>query len=59
MLFAMAPGKDIMAHREPHGVLHTYAGLKNPKDWIGGIDFSDSAAAVDRVAKEFDAGRRN
>jgi len=54
MLFAMAPGKGIMAHREPKGVLHTYAGLKKPEDWIAGIDFSDPAAVVASVAKEFD-----
>ena len=52
-MFAMAPGKGIMAHREPNGVLHTYAGLKKPEDWFGGIDFSDPAAVVARVAKEF------
>jgi 2-polyprenyl-6-methoxyphenol hydroxylase-like FAD-dependent oxidoreductase len=54
MLFAMAPGKGIMAHREPRGVLHTYAGLKKPEDWIAGIDFTNPAAAVACVAKEFD-----
>jgi 2-polyprenyl-6-methoxyphenol hydroxylase-like FAD-dependent oxidoreductase len=54
MLFAMAPGKGIMAHREPKGVLHTYVGLKKPEDWIAGIDFSDPAAVVACVAKEFD-----
>ena len=53
-LFALAPGKGIAAHREPHGVLHTYVQLNKPKDWIDGIDFSDSAAALARVAKEFD-----
>jgi 2-polyprenyl-6-methoxyphenol hydroxylase-like FAD-dependent oxidoreductase len=54
MLFAMAPGKGIVAHREPKGVLHTYMGLKKPEDWIAGIDFSDPAAVVACVAKEFD-----
>ena len=53
-LFVMAPGKGIMAHREPHGVLHTYVALKKPEDWIACIDFSDPAAAVARIAKEFD-----
>lgn len=53
MMFALAPGKGIMAHREPNGVLHTYAGLKKPEDWIAGIDFSDPATAVAVVAKEF------
>jgi hypothetical protein len=54
MLFAMAPGRGIMAHREPSGVLHAYMGLKKPEDWIAGIDFSDPAAVVACVAKEFD-----
>jgi 2-polyprenyl-6-methoxyphenol hydroxylase-like FAD-dependent oxidoreductase len=53
MMFAMAPGKGIMAHREPDGVLHTYAGLKKPEDWITSIDFSDPVAAVACVAAEF------
>ncbi len=52
-LFAMAPGKGIMAHREPNGTLHTYAALKKPENWIAGIDFSDPEAAVTRVAEEF------
>ena len=54
MMFAMAPGKGIMAHREPNGVLHTYVGLKKAEDWIAGIDFSDPAVAVACVAEEFD-----
>jgi 2-polyprenyl-6-methoxyphenol hydroxylase-like FAD-dependent oxidoreductase len=53
-LFAMAPGRGIMAHREPNGVLHTYAAVRKSEGWIAGIDFSDPAAAVARVAEEFD-----
>jgi len=53
-LFALTPGKGIMAHREPNGVLHTYVALKKPEDWITGINFSDPAAAVACVAKEFE-----
>jgi 2-polyprenyl-6-methoxyphenol hydroxylase-like FAD-dependent oxidoreductase len=53
-LFAVAPGRGILAHREPHGVLHTYVALNKPKDWIDSIDFSDPVAAVARVAEEFD-----
>ena len=49
----MEPGKGIMAHREPQGVLHTYAALQKPEDWIAGIDFTDPAAAAARVAEEF------
>jgi 2-polyprenyl-6-methoxyphenol hydroxylase-like FAD-dependent oxidoreductase len=54
MMFALAPGKGIMAHREPNGVLHTYVGLKKPEDWIAGIDFSDPASVLACVAEEFD-----
>jgi 2-polyprenyl-6-methoxyphenol hydroxylase-like FAD-dependent oxidoreductase len=53
-LFAVAPGKGILAHREPNGVLHTYVELNKPKDWIDSIDFSDPATALARVVREFD-----
>ena len=51
---AIAPGKGILAHREADGALHTYVALNKPEDWIAGIDFSDPAAALARVAEEFD-----
>ena len=53
-LMAIAPGKGILAHREANGALHTYAALNKPEDWIARIDFSDPAAALARVAEEFD-----
>jgi 2-polyprenyl-6-methoxyphenol hydroxylase-like FAD-dependent oxidoreductase len=53
-MFALAPGKGIVAHREPNGVLHTYAQLTKPKDWIDAIDFSDPVTALACVAREFD-----
>lgn len=53
-LFALAPGKGILAHREPNGVLHTYVALNKPEDWIAGIDFAVPKAALARVAEEFD-----
>lgn len=53
-LFALAPGKGILAHREPNGVLHTYVALNKPEDWIGSIDFSDGATAASRLVREFD-----
>lgn len=53
-LFAVAPGKGILAHREPNGVLHTYIELIKPQEWVDNSDFSDSAIALDRVLKEFD-----
>jgi 2-polyprenyl-6-methoxyphenol hydroxylase-like FAD-dependent oxidoreductase len=53
-LFAVAPGKGILAHREPDGVLHTYVELNKPKDWIDSIDFSDPITALAQVVEEFD-----
>ncbi|QSQ19436.1 FAD-dependent monooxygenase [Pyxidicoccus parkwayensis] len=53
-LYALAPGKAIVAHREPHGVLHTYVALTRPQEWIAGIDFADPEAAKARVVAEFD-----
>ena len=53
-LFALAPGKGIFAHREAGSVLHTYVELKRPVEWISDIDFSDTTAAIARVAAEFE-----
>ncbi|MFG2579211.1 FAD-dependent oxidoreductase [Streptomyces malaysiensis] len=53
-LFALAPGKGILAHRESGGTLHTYVALSRPQDWFAAIDFTDSAAATARIAREFD-----
>lgn len=52
-LYALAPGKSIVAHREANGVLHTYVALTRPKEWIEGIDFADPESAKARVAAEF------
>ena len=53
-LLAMAPGKGLMAHREPHGVLHTYAALRKPENWMADIHPFNAATAVAHVAEEFD-----
>jgi 2-polyprenyl-6-methoxyphenol hydroxylase-like FAD-dependent oxidoreductase len=53
-LFALAPGRGIMAHCEPDGVLHAYVALNKPKAWIDAIDFTDPAMALGQVAGEFD-----
>lgn len=53
-LFAVAPGKGILAHREPDGVLHSYIALRKPLDWIESIDFSNLAGATARVAAQFE-----
>ncbi len=53
-MYALTPGKGVIAHREAGNVLHTYVGLKRPAAWFAGIDFTDAAAVTTRVAAEFD-----
>ncbi|MFI5822309.1 FAD-dependent oxidoreductase [Streptomyces rishiriensis] len=53
-MLALAPGKGIQAHRESGGTLHTYVALTEPQDWFAAVDFTDPAAAIARIAQEFD-----
>ena len=53
-MFALSPGKGIVAHREAGNILHTYVQLNRPAGWADGIDFTDAPAAAARVAAEFD-----
>ncbi|MDX6355094.1 MAG: hypothetical protein QOF98_1997, partial [Streptomyces sp.] len=53
-MYALTPGKGIVAHREAGNILHTYVELARPAEWIAAIDFTDAAAATARVAAEFD-----
>lgn len=53
-MYALAPGKGIVAHREAGDILHTYVELNRPAEWIADIDFTDATAAAARVAAEFD-----
>jgi len=47
-MYAVAPGRGLIAHREAGGVLHAYVALDRPVEWFG----TDGLAA--RVAAEFD-----
>ena len=51
-MYAPAPGKGILAHREAGNVLHTYVALNRPAEWFAAIDFAEAGAAA-RVAAEF------
>ncbi|WP_413577839.1 FAD-dependent oxidoreductase [Bdellovibrio sp. HCB290] len=52
-LFSTAPGKGILAHREPNGVLHTYVALSKPLEWFAAIDFNNAETALQQIAAEF------
>ena len=52
-MYALTRGKGIVAHREPHGLLHPYVALTKPQEWFASMDFTDSAAVRTRVAAEF------
>jgi 2-polyprenyl-6-methoxyphenol hydroxylase-like FAD-dependent oxidoreductase len=52
-MYALTPGKGIVAHREAGDILHTYVELNRPAGWIAGIDVTDAAAATAEVAAEF------
>ncbi|MFI6409285.1 FAD-dependent oxidoreductase [Streptomyces sp. NPDC050548] len=49
-----AKGRWIGAHRESGETLHAYATLVRPQEWFDRIDFTDAAAATERIAAEFD-----
>ncbi|MFF9315023.1 FAD-dependent oxidoreductase [Streptomyces sp. NPDC014748] len=53
-MYALTPGKGIVAHREAGDVLHTYVELNRSAEWISAVDFTDPAAASARVAAEFE-----
>lgn len=52
-MFALAPGKCILSHREPGGVVHAYIALSKSEEWLASIDFNDAPAAKARIAAEF------
>ena len=54
MLFALADGKGILAHRTTSGKLHIYTALRAPENWLDAIDFNDVEASKARVLAEFE-----
>lgn len=50
-LFALAPGRGLLAHREGGGTLHAYAQLRKPQDWLADID---AAKLTAHVVEEYD-----
>lgn len=52
-LFALEPGRGILAHCEGNGTLHAYTALTQPETWLATIDFADPQKAKAQVAAEF------
>jgi len=52
-MYALAPGKGIVAHREAGNIIHTYIELNRSAEWVAGIDFTDPATTTARIAAEF------
>ncbi|MCI4065394.1 FAD-dependent monooxygenase [Micromonospora sp. R77] len=53
MLFALGPGRGLLAHRETDGSLHVYAALTGPADWLAGLDGADPAEVRALLAGRF------
>ena len=53
-LMALAPGKGIIAHRNPDGTASGYVALNEPEEWIGAIDFDDIPAGLAHIARRFE-----
>ncbi|MEU0793939.1 NAD(P)/FAD-dependent oxidoreductase [Amycolatopsis sp. NPDC005961] len=53
-LFALAPGRGILAHREGGGTLHAYTQLRKPSDWLADADPAQVVSqVVSQVVEEF------
>lgn len=50
-LFALAPDKGVLAHREANDVLHAYTALKKPEHWLA--DLGNDGDVHGRVLAEF------
>ncbi|MFC9434082.1 FAD-dependent oxidoreductase [Nocardia sp. NPDC057030] len=53
MMFALADGKGMLAHRETDGSVHTYVAFAAPADWLDSIDFTATPSAKTDVLQHF------
>ncbi|MFI1992912.1 FAD-dependent oxidoreductase [Actinoplanes sp. NPDC020271] len=53
MLFALAPGKGFLAHKETDGSLHVYVALRTSEEWLDSIDWADSDKGKAVLLEEF------
>lgn len=53
-MYALTPGKGIVAHREANNIIHTYVQMKCSIEWIEQINFKDEDIAKQTIANEFE-----
>ncbi|WP_250032534.1 FAD-dependent oxidoreductase [Paractinoplanes maris] len=53
MLFALGAGQGFLAHAETDGSLHVYLALTKPVDWVGTVDWTDTARGKAVLIEEF------
>jgi 2-polyprenyl-6-methoxyphenol hydroxylase-like FAD-dependent oxidoreductase len=53
MLFALGGGRGFLAHRETDGSLHIYVAMRKPQDWLGTVDWTDTATGKAVLLDEF------
>lgn len=52
-MYALAPAKGFVAHREANNIIHTYIEMNRDLEWIDSIDFSNKQEAIDTIKAEF------
>ncbi|MER5731872.1 NAD(P)/FAD-dependent oxidoreductase [Streptomyces sp. NPDC002138] len=50
VMFALAEGRGMLAHREPGAILHVYAALRVPADWSATAQGDGGRSGVDKAA---------
>ncbi len=53
-LMALAPGKGIIAHRNPDGTVAGYVALNKPEEWMRCLDFADRPSGLALLAEQFE-----
>lgn len=52
-LFALAPDRGMLAHKEDNGSLHVYAAVRAPESWLSSVDFTDATTAKHALLEKF------
>ena len=53
-LFALAPDRGILAHKENNGSLHLYAAMRVPESWLPNIDFANAPQGRRALLAQFE-----